>query len=219
MPGLTNRRVGIVMALKREMKGFSSNWIFEEKKGERFLTYLTTFKDIEIILCISGLGKARAAACTQYMIDRHDPDIIINAGSAGGVCPKLKLGEIFIAGCGVEYDFKSLREKMPVIVSDDFFLDIASVLKIPAYVLGSADSNADTTETKGALHKIGIAAADWEGTAILKICKTNSKSAAIIKVITDTSSSDFEREFADNVFSFSQKLSVVVREFIKRCYA
>lgn len=221
MPNLPNNRVGIVMALKRELRGFSAGWNFEEKKGTGFPTYTAAlnseFAGIETVLCVSGLGKARAAACTQYMIDHYNPDFIINAGSAGGVCPAVHPGEIFLASSVVEYDFKSNVEKTPVLPAAHFFLRAASQLCLRTEVLGSADRNADTAEVKESLHRMGIAAADWEGAAVLKTCRSNKKEGAAIKVITDTSTSDFEKEFANNVFSFNRNLSAVVREFIIEC--
>ena len=59
----------------------------------------------EIILAKSGVGKVNAALNTQYIIDRFEPDCIINTGVAGGIGANLRVGDIVIGETLVQHDF------------------------------------------------------------------------------------------------------------------
>jgi len=217
MLNLKNKCVGLVFALKKEAKPF-----FEKDYSiistEPFNIYKGKIENLDIILAISGLGKVKASACTQYLLNVFPLDFIINAGTCGGICPKLNIGDVLLANLCVEYDFKSISEGIPIIPIHSFFINIALSLEIPLAVLGSADSNADNEEKKNQLHQRGIQIVDWEGTAILKTSKINKKETAILKVITDLSSTNFEQEFLNNLNKCRYKLSEVVEKFILNCY-
>lgn len=217
MLNLQNKRVGLIIALKKEAQPFIEN-NFILMKQEPYRIFSGKIDDIEIVLALSGLGKVRAGSCTQFLLDNFDCDFIMNIGSCGGVCPKLKPADIIIPSLCIEYDFKSLKEGTPIIPVNDFFINKAKKLNIPVGVLGSADSNADSMEKKNYLHNLGIQIADWEGTAILKTSRINKKEAVIMKIITDTSSKNFEQEFLNNILKFSYILADNAEKFIKGCY-
>jgi adenosylhomocysteine nucleosidase len=217
MLNLKNKKFGLVIALKKEAKPFIDK-DFSLIKQEPYRIFTGKINQIEAILCLSGLGKVRAGACTQYLIDNFNVDFIMNIGSCGGICPKLKPGDIIVPFICIEYDFKSLREGTPSIPISNFFINKAEELNIPIGVLGSADSNADSEEKKNYLHNMGIQIADWEGVAVLKTSRLNKKEAVIMKIITDNSTINFEQEFLNNITVFSYKLAEATKRFIELCY-
>lgn len=56
-----------------------------------------TYKNHEIILLKSGVGKVNAAMTTSILINEYNPDYVINTGSAGGYDPMLEVGAIVIS--------------------------------------------------------------------------------------------------------------------------
>lgn len=56
-----------------------------------------TMEDAEVILLRSGIGKVNAAMSTTILLDRYQPDYIINTGSAGGFNPDLNVGDVVIS--------------------------------------------------------------------------------------------------------------------------
>lgn len=60
------------------------------------------YKDHEVILTESGIGKVAAASATALMIDNFEPDLVVNTGSAGALDPDLKIGDEVI-GTQVAY--------------------------------------------------------------------------------------------------------------------
>lgn len=56
-----------------------------------------TYKNHEVILLKSGIGKVNAAMTTSILLNEYKPDFVINTGSAGGYDPNLEVGAIVIS--------------------------------------------------------------------------------------------------------------------------
>lgn len=200
-------KIGIVIALKRESKGLlellTHNLILERP----YPVYQSSLNNISIFIAISGLGKSYASACTQFLIDKYNVELIVNTGSCGGVCPNIKIGDIVCPHSVIEYDFKSIKLGTPIYSLNKDLLDIATKFGLKTVLLGSADSNADTEEKKESLHKMGIEVADWESAGILKTSIKNNIPALILKTVTDTSSTNFVEEFLQNVKKLNKALA------------
>lgn len=201
------KKVGIIIALKREGKGYFESLETKQITEKPYQVFESSLDGIRLFIAISGLGKAYAAACTQFLIDRFEVDLIVNTGSCGSVCPQIELGDIICPPAIIEYDFKSIKLGTPVLISNKNFLNIGETFGVKGAVLGSADSNADTSEKKETLHRMGIQVADWEGASILKTAIKNNKEALILKVVTDKSSEKFVEEFLQNVSKFNKTLA------------
>ncbi|WP_409301828.1 5'-methylthioadenosine/S-adenosylhomocysteine nucleosidase [Peribacillus sp. SCS-155] len=52
---------------------------------------------IEVILLKSGIGKVNAAMSTAILLEKFNPDAIINTGSAGGYLSSLNVGDVVIS--------------------------------------------------------------------------------------------------------------------------
>lgn len=58
----------------------------------------------QIVLTLSGIGKANAAAATAAAILQFAPDCVINTGSAGGLGKGLKVGDVVIGDKAAHHD-------------------------------------------------------------------------------------------------------------------
>ncbi|XNM69828.1 5'-methylthioadenosine/S-adenosylhomocysteine nucleosidase [Escherichia coli] len=52
---------------------------------------------VDVALLKSGIGKVAAAMGATLLLERCQPDVIINTGSAGGLAPTLKVGDIVVS--------------------------------------------------------------------------------------------------------------------------
>ncbi|MDP4083423.1 MAG: 5'-methylthioadenosine/S-adenosylhomocysteine nucleosidase [Bacillota bacterium] len=52
---------------------------------------------VDVILLKSGIGKVNAAMSTTILLEKFNPDFIINTGSAGGFNPMLNVGDAVIS--------------------------------------------------------------------------------------------------------------------------
>ncbi len=59
--------------------------------------YTGMLNGISVALLKSGIGKVSAAMGTALLLELHQPDFIINTGSAGGLDPTLNPGDIVVS--------------------------------------------------------------------------------------------------------------------------
>lgn len=80
-----------IAGLKAQIEGISmtriANGIF----------YTGRLQGKEVVLLQSGIGKANAALTTALLIERFNPELVINTGSAGGLDPALRVGDVVVA--------------------------------------------------------------------------------------------------------------------------
>lgn len=91
-------RVGIICAGDRELAPFLpiiSVCKITEKAMLKF--YEGTIKDVDVVALFSGVCKVNAAIATQILIDTYKVDIIINAGTAGGMNHELEIFDTVIS--------------------------------------------------------------------------------------------------------------------------
>lgn len=51
----------------------------------------------DVVLLRSGIGKVNAAMSTTILLEKFQPDVVINTGSAGGFHPDLNVGDVVIS--------------------------------------------------------------------------------------------------------------------------
>lgn len=98
-------RVGIIGAMDEEVDLLRSK--LEDRKdlnlaGTEF--YSGKIDRLEVVLLKSGIGKVNAAMGTTLLIDKFQPDVIINTGSAGGFHHDLNVGDVVISDAVRHHD-------------------------------------------------------------------------------------------------------------------
>ncbi|AVI63414.1 5'-methylthioadenosine/S-adenosylhomocysteine nucleosidase [Halomonas sp. GFAJ-1] len=92
------RRIGIIGAMAQEVNLLASqleNAARYEHAG--FVFYTGTRYGLEVVVLQSGIGKVNAAVGTAILLERHQPDAVINTGSAGGFATDLNIGDVIIS--------------------------------------------------------------------------------------------------------------------------
>lgn len=77
---------------------------FTEINHAHLTFYTGELSGIEIILCKCGIGKVAAAVATTMIVDRFQPDYVVNTGSAGGFDKDLDIGDLVIADEVLQHD-------------------------------------------------------------------------------------------------------------------
>ena len=91
-------RVGIICAGDREVAPFLP-MVHDCKMTEKAMLkfYEGKISDVEVVVLFSGVCKVNAAIATQILIDTYRVNRIINAGTAGGMDPKLEIFDTVIS--------------------------------------------------------------------------------------------------------------------------
>ncbi len=91
-------KAGIIGAMEPEvaiLKGKLRNCETTTHAGYTF--YQGQLNGNDVVIVQSGIGKVPAALATAILIDKFQPDYVVNTGSAGGFEQSLKVGDIVIS--------------------------------------------------------------------------------------------------------------------------
>jgi adenosylhomocysteine nucleosidase len=97
--------IGIVGAMEDEVASLRSDIAAghsETAGGFELISGTLEGKSVVLLRC--GIGKVNAAVGCALLIHRYNPALVINTGSAGGIDPSLKFGDVVISGGLVYHD-------------------------------------------------------------------------------------------------------------------
>jgi adenosylhomocysteine nucleosidase len=166
---------GIIMATRLEAGPFIKAFDMQEVEDRPFLIYGCD----EIILAISGMGKANAAMATVYVCSRFDPKWILNLGAAGATQESHELGSIYHIEKVIEPDRPHLGSNTP-------YVQIPALL--PGFqkaVLATQDKAVEELET---FRQVATFAdlVDMEGASIVQAGRKFGKKCLLFKFVSDT---------------------------------
>lgn len=190
-------------------------------------------KDIIAVEC--GVGKVNAAICTQILIDRFSPDVIINSGIAGSLSSKAGIADVVIAEDIVQHDMNvtALGDRLGEITfADEQRIEIPADEDTTEKLIKACERLENTKVIKGRIatgdifvagmkkrakifDRFGAVACEMEGGAVGQTCYRNGVPFAVLRCISD----DFEEKNFMEYDRFSviaaQKTITVLMEFIK----
>ena len=115
----------------------------------------------DVVLAKCGIGKVNAARCAQILIDRSNPDYLINTGVAGGVGPNLKVGDIVLSTDLVQHDVRmDALGCVDGCLSLDGSKDMPTLFHADEALLTRFEKVAKETAGEAAIHRGRIATGD-----------------------------------------------------------
>lgn len=213
-----------VSILKNNMKESRSITV----SGIDFITGKLFDHDAVVAKC--GVGKVNAALCTEAMILKFSPDMIINTGIAGSLSDNLSLLDVAVAKSVVLHDFDLSyfgypRGLVPGVDAVEIPSDVAISKAIEGIVKGmgvgceygviaTGDQFICSDEKKEELTRdFSALACEMEGGAIGQVCHINKIPFTIIRAISDSADGanmDYET-FSERAAEISSK---IVENFI-----
>jgi adenosylhomocysteine nucleosidase len=151
-----------------------------------------------------GWGKISAAASTQYLIDRWQPDWLVNLGTCGGFEGRITPGEVILAEQTIVYDIlEQMGDPAEHIDHYSTRLDLSAlggkVLPIPVRRtrLVSADRDLIVEQIPDLIQQYDAIASDWESGAIAWTAARNGVQALILRAVTDLVGAGGGEAYAD----------------------
>lgn len=187
----------------------------------------------EIILLKSGIGKVNAAMSTAILLERYQPNIVINTGSAGGLNPKLNVGDIVISTnvCHHDvdatvfgYDFGQVPQMPKDYAADEKLVALAeestNILKeisVTKGLIASGDSfMSDPERVKMVAQKFpGLQAVEMEAAAIAQVAYQFHTPFVIIRSLSDIAGKESDISFDQFLHIAAQNSADLVLEMIK----
>ncbi len=208
-----------VSMLKKNMK----NAVSVNISGVDFVAGELFGHDAVVAKC--GVGKVNAALCTETMILKFAPDLIINTGIAGSLTERLSVLDVAVAKSVVQHDFDITyfdypRGLVPGVGSVEIPTDGAISKAIEGIVKGmgvgceygviaTGDQFICSDEKKDELRReFSAVACEMEGGAIGQVCHINKVPFTIIRAISDSADgADMDYEtFSERAADLSAKI-------------
>lgn len=231
-----NFTIGVIGAMDCEVSALKQKLEkLEEIKHCNLQINLGTYCGHNIVLVKSGIGKVNAALCTQFIIDKFNPNYIINTGIAGGIAENLKVGDIVIGEKLVQYDFdvsafgyakgylctgidsdkptyfnsdKNLMSKLEKISNEN--------IKIHKGIIASGDSFISDLERKKEIHNLfNATAVEMEGCAIAQTSNANNTPFIVIRAISDLADNNATESYTFSEDEIAKVSSSVVEYLLK----
>ena len=206
--------IGIVVALLSEAKYVIENMV---ESKEIFIAdkkaYMGKISNQDVILAISGIGKVSATLTTQLLIDKFNPNYILNFGTCGGTSNKVNILDYYLIESCCQFDFDvSELDDVPVGYIQDydrvfFNLEKSGLEFLPLTKLATADRFTSKQDTIDLVNDMGCSIRDMEGGAIAQVCASNKVPLYMIKGISDVHGSGIASE------QFFKNLSQVAKNF------
>jgi len=94
------------------------------------------FPALNLTLARGGHGKTQFGIQTQYLLDHAQFDLVVCAGAAGALAPKVKVGDLIVATKTVEHDYNNKFVPRP---KPRFAGDADSIKQLKALNMHDAD--------------------------------------------------------------------------------
>tara|TARA_R110001583_G_scaffold67490_3_gene192872 strand:+ start:17247 stop:17942 length:696 start_codon:yes stop_codon:yes gene_type:complete len=188
----------------------------------------------DVILTKSGIGKVAASIATTLLLERFQPDTIINTGSAGGYDTSLNVGDIVISTevrfhdvdlTAFGYEIGQMAQLPAAFEADQKLIDIAQdaaetlqSLKIIQGLICTGDIFMAAPE-KAQIARNNfptMAACEMEAAAIAQVCHQFKVPFVIIRSLSDIAGKKSELSFEQYLPIAAKNASVLVEAIINR---
>lgn len=225
-------KAGIIGAMEQEIT------LLRDKIENRQTTslagceiYTGTLNGVEVALLKSGIGKVSAAMGTTLLLELCKPDFIINTGSAGGLAPTLKVGDIVVssevryhdadvtafgyepgqmAGCPAAF-----AADQTLITTAEHCIQALNLHAVRGLVV-SGDAFINGAEPLARLRKTfpQAVAVEMEATAIGHVCHQFSVPFVVIRAISDVADKESHLSFDEFLEVAARQSSLMVEAFL-----
>ena len=225
--------IGIICAMKIEAEAIIASLSDTRTETVSGITFTVGKRHgREIVVAICGIGKVFAAICTEAMILKFSPTLIINSGVAGTLTDKLSIGDIAIAKSLVQHDMDTSALGDPVgLVSgiNKIYFD-ADATAVSAFekACAAAGANAvtgtiasgdqfmsDTAKKNVIRDTFDAVACEMEGAAVAHVAFVNGVPFAVLRAISDSASGDAQMEYPKFVAMAAERSHKIIDAFLK----
>ena len=200
--------IGIIGAMDGEVSAIIDRLENREEllvSGIKFNTGSLFGKRVVIAKC--GIGKVFAAICTEAMILKFAPLLIVNTGVGGALDPKLRPLDIVFADrlCQHDMDTSAIGDPKGLVSGINMIYFDAderavSMLRESAeqlslnYLVGTVASGdkfvAEAADKSRIREDFGASVCEMEGCAVAQVAYVNSTPFAVVRAISDSADGD-----------------------------
>lgn len=231
------QNISIIMAMKSEAESFiehlelsRENHLF--RSGIPFQVYKGSLETVQLSLLLSGtdpechvdnVATVPAALMTYLAVEKFEPDMVLNAGTAGGIAGQgCKIGDVYLSSG--KFCFHDRRIPLPGFDQYGMGLyptydtsGIAKDLQLKTGTVSTGNSLDLLDKDMEIIRANQAIIKDMEAAAIAWVCRTLSVPMIAIKAITDLIDEDTptETQFIKNLQQAATNLQIKTIEVIQ----
>ena len=173
--------------------------------------YEVSYNGLEIVIAYSKIGKVFASLTASTMIEKFGCDTLLFSGVAGGINPKLKIGDLIIADklCQHDLDITAFGHPHGYVPGGKVFVETSKELrdvaikvakendlKVIEGIIATGDQFVHSTQRKEFIEKTFDAdALEMEGASVAVVCDALNVPFFILRAISDTADMDAGFDF------------------------
>ncbi|KEK26303.1 5'-methylthioadenosine/S-adenosylhomocysteine nucleosidase [Bacillus gaemokensis] len=190
----------------------------------------------EVILLKSGIGKVNAAMSTTILLERYQPEKVINTGSAGGFHQSLNVGDVVISTevrhhdvdvTAFDYEYGQVPGMPPGFKADEELVTLAEKcmkaeekIQVVKGMIATGDSfMSDPNRVAAIRDKFeNLYAVEMEAAAVAQVCHQYKVPFVIIRALSDIAGKESDvsfDQFLDQAALHSTNFIVKVLEELK----
>jgi adenosylhomocysteine nucleosidase len=168
-----------------------------------------------------GWGKIAAAASAQYVIDRWQPDLLVNLGTCGGFAGHIQKGEIILVDKTVVYDIYEQMGDFDAHIAhfttqiDLDWLPQPYPTPVRRALLASGDRDLLVEDIPMLKERYAAIAGDWESGAIAWVAARNGVHTLILRGVTDLVDSQGSAAYGN--LGYFETAAYEIMEQLVRC--
>ena len=219
--------IGIIVAEEKELlaiKEIMSH--IEEVEIFEKIFYKGIIENKNVIVVKSNVGKVNSSRVCQILIDKFNPSLVINIGTAGSVDNRLEIGDVVVADKLYQHDFdvtpfgrkigeiENIGEYIKV---DSNLLKLFNGLDIVIGSIASGDKFVVDREEKDNIRsKFDAICIEMEGASIAQVCYLCKVPFLVIRSITDKLDGSSKIDFETFLELSSKKAVNILKEILKK---
>lgn len=233
------RPIGIIGAMEMEVKSLIAGLSGDEtSEAAGLIFHLGEMDGVPVVVAQCGAGKVNAAVCTQIMILKYSPRLIINTGVAGGV--GVNIGDLVAASACVQHDFDTtaLGDPLGTLFIRHNETETENIMEVPcddgttktlleeaADIYGGAHRGiiatgdifvADKEKNRWLGEQFGAMAVEMEGGSIAQACYMNGVPCAVLRAISDSANDDSPVDFPTFAREAAEKSARLLMKAVKK---
>ena len=173
--------------------------------------YEVNYNGLDIVIAYSKIGKVFASLTASTMIEKFGCDILLFSGVAGGINPKLKIGDLIIADklCQHDLDITAFGHPHGYVPGGKVFVETSKELrdvaikvakendlKVIEGIIATGDQFVHSTQRKEFIENTFNAdALEMEGASVAVVCDALNVPFFILRAISDTADMDAGFDF------------------------
>lgn len=228
-------KIAILSAMEEEITPILAHYSkhplsYEDIGGNRY--YLVQAEGHQLILAYSKIGKVHSALSASVMILHFGAESLIFSGVAGGLHPKLKVGDLILARelCQYDVDITAFGHPLGFIPQSSVYIqadsklnalakEVAKEKEIPLHegIIASGDSFVASEEKKQwIIQNFKADAVEMEGASVANVCALLKIPFCILRSISDSADGSAEISFDEFLQSSAKRSADFVSAMLQR---